>query len=221
MENPFINASILARLDELIHEGEQQWWDFQKDPKLIKDPVRFTQWTTSCLNLLDKLSITTNRFVTEFEEWAKRGSGKVINLGASVGVLKAAREEYIRGLAIDYHLSVSAAVFSNLISQAEYLIHKGYHIAAAVIAGAALEEGLKARARASGIEVEPRDTLMPVVHKLKANSILNEFQAKNIEALGDIRNKAAHGGEFPYKVEDVRIMQEGVAEVLSFILSRS
>ncbi len=104
MGKPFINPAILGRLEELIKEGEQQWWEYQKKPGLIRDPVRFTQWSTSCLNLLDKLSVTSNRFVVEFETWAKRGAGKEINIGASLGVLKAALEEYKLGLAIDYHL---------------------------------------------------------------------------------------------------------------------
>ncbi len=76
------------------------------------------------MNLLDKLSVTSNRFVIEFETWAKRSAGKEINIGASLGVLKAALEEYKLGLAIDYHLSVSAVVFGDLLSQAEYLNNK-------------------------------------------------------------------------------------------------
>jgi hypothetical protein len=175
MGRPFINPAILGPLEELITEGEQQWWKYQKKPGLIRDPVRFTQWSTSCLNLLDKLSVTSNRFVVELETWAKRGAGKEINIGASLGVLKAALEEYKLGLAIDYHLSVSAVVFGDLLSQAEYLNNKGYFRASAVIAGAALEEGLKARARASGIEITPKDTLIPVVHKLKAAHVINDF----------------------------------------------
>ena len=94
-----INPQILERLDELIREGEQQWLEFQKTPRTIKDPVRFTQWTTRCLNLLDRLSISTNRFVVEFESWAKRAPGREINLGAALGILKSAREEYVRGFA--------------------------------------------------------------------------------------------------------------------------
>jgi hypothetical protein len=116
MGRPFINPAIHGRLEELIKEGEQQWWEYQKKPGLIRDPVRFTQWSTSCLNLLDKLSVTSNRFVVEFAAWAKRGAGKEINIGASLGVLKSALEEYKLGLAIDYHLSVSAVVFGDLLS---------------------------------------------------------------------------------------------------------
>jgi hypothetical protein len=81
-----------------------------------------------------------------------------------------------------------------------------------------LEEGLKARARASGIEIIPKDTLIPVVHKLKAANVINEFEFKNIEALGDIRNKAAYGGDFPYSANDVKVMQERISEILSRLI---
>lgn len=220
MAEPFINRAVLARFEELIIEGEKQWLDFQKEPGVIKDPMRYTQWATSCLNLLDKLSVTSNRFVNEFELWAKRGAGYEVNIGASLGVLKAACEEYKRGFAIDYHLSVSSVVFSDLLSQAQYLREKGYPRAAAVIAGAALEEGIKAMARALGIEIGPKDTLTPVTHKLKSAGSINEFESKSIEALGDIRNKAAHGGDFNYTDDDVNKMLEEVAEILKRIFSR-
>ncbi len=67
MTKLFVNNVLLSRFDELIQEGEVHWQAFQKDEKrMIMDIVGFTQWSTSCLNLLDKLSISTNRFVTEY-----------------------------------------------------------------------------------------------------------------------------------------------------------
>lgn len=61
------NLLIQTRLDELIAEGESILAESNKPTPLPGDSVRFTRWTTTCLNLLDKLSISTNRFVTEFE----------------------------------------------------------------------------------------------------------------------------------------------------------
>jgi hypothetical protein len=221
MDKPPFNLAILDRIDELILEGEQQWLEYEKYSGVIKDPMRFTKWTTSCLNLLDKLSVTTNRFVTEFEECGKRGPGKKdVNLGASIGVIKAAREEYVRGFAVEYHLSVSAAIFGDLLSQAEYILDKNYLQAAAVIAGGALEEGLKSRVRSSNIEIGPKDTILPVIHKLKDADVLNDFEAKKLEGVGHIRNEAARGGEFSYKPDDVRSMVNQVRDTLSRILSR-
>lgn len=220
MSASITNPDILRRLGELIHEGEQQWWEFQKKPGVIQDPVRYTQWSTSCLNLLDKLSVSTNRFVQEFEAWAKPSPARDVNLGAALGVLKAAREEYVRGLAIDYHLSVASVVFGDLLNQAEYLLYRGYLRAAAVLAGAALEEALRTRARAVPIEVSAKDTLVPLLHKLKAPhiAVITEVQSKTLEAVAKVRNDAAHGGAFEYAQKDIEHALSEVQAIIGHIL---
>lgn len=200
------NSLIRQRLDDLIDEGERQWDEFKAHGEgVIQDPMRFAQWTTRCLNLLDKLSISSNRFVREFEPWVSPSPGRKVNLGGALGVLKSARVEYSLGLAVEYHLSVSAAVFDGLLDEADYLLSKGYLRAAAVLMGAALEEGLKTRARTEGIEVGPKDTLSPIIVKLKAPNVnvLNEFAAKRLESLAKMRNDAAHGGDFNYQLDEV------------------
>ena len=130
---------IEQRLDDLIDEGERIWEGFTAaGGKELKETVRFTQWTTSCLNLLDKLSISSNRFVREFESWIIPNQYRQANQGAALGVLKSARIEYQLGtLNI---ISPCAAVFDGLLEEAEYLFGKGYFRAAAVLMGAALEE---------------------------------------------------------------------------------
>lgn len=221
MKQPFVNKLLLARFDELIAEGEQRWQDFQKNnERMIVDIVGFTQWSTSCLNLLDKLSVSTNRFVTQFEVWVIGGPGKQMNIGAALGVLKSARHEYACGLAVEYHLAVSAAVFGGLLDEAAYLLNKGYVRAAAVLLGAALEEGLKARARSVPIEISPKDTLSPVIVKLKAPEfqVLTEFEAKRLEAIARLRNDAAHGGDFSYTEKDVETALKEVEVTLGKLL---
>lgn len=218
------NSLIRQRLSDLVAEGELQWEEFAgAGDGVIKDPIRFTEWTTSCLNLLDKLSVSSNRFVKEFESWVSPGPRRLPNLGAALGVLKSARTEYSLGLAIEYHLSVSAAVFDGLLDEANYLLSKGYLRAAAVLMGAALEEGLKTRARAAGIEVGPKETLTPLIGKLKASGahLLNEFAAKRLEALARMRNDAAHGGDFSYQLEDVSRALQEVRETLEQLLKHS
>jgi hypothetical protein len=222
MTKLFVNSVFLSRFDELIQEGDARWQDFQKDENhVIIDIVGFAQWSTSCLNLLDKLSISTNRFVTQFEVWAVGGPGKQMNIGAALGVLKSARHEYSCGLAIEYQLSVSAAVFSGLLDEARYLFQQGYTRAAAVLLGAALEEGLKARARAVPIALSPRDTLSPVIGKLKAPEVgvLTEFEAKRLEAIARLRNDASHGGEFAYEAATVDSAIKEVEATLGKLLS--
>jgi len=204
-----VTIPIRTRLDQLVAEGESIFAEFKKaNNGVLEDSVRFTQWTTSCLNLLDKLSISTNRFVKEFELWARPDRSRReadANIGAALGVLKSARDEYALGLAVEYHLSVSAAVFDGILDEADYLMERGYLRAAAVLIGAALEEGLKNRARTAGLEIGPKDTLNPVIAKLKAPDVhvLSDFDAKRLESIAKMRNDAAHGGDFNYQTEQV------------------
>jgi hypothetical protein len=222
----FLNQQIVIRFDELISEGEIRWQTFQNNKEndkndIIMDIVEFTQWSTSCLNLLDKLSISTNRFVTQFEVWAIGGPGKQVNIGAALGVLKSARHEYSCGLAIEYQLSVTATVFSGILDEASYLLKKGYSRAAAVLVGAALEEGLKARARAIPITFSSRETLTPLIVKLKSSEvgILTEFEAKRLEAIARMRNDAAHGSDFHYETSIVESALKEVEQILGKLLN--
>ena len=222
---PTGNPLIQQRLDDLIGEGERQLEDLTSSGKTyVRDAARLTQWTTSCLNLLDKLSITSNRFVTEFERFARPrpgGEGE-IHIGAALGVLRSARVEYSLGLAVEYHLSVSPSVFDGILDEADYLSARGYLRAAAVLMGAALEESLKTRARAIGLDVGPKDTLSPIITKLKAPGaqVLNEFEAKRLESLAKMRNDTPHGGEFNYQAERVSQAVSEARTILEQLLRR-
>ena len=218
------NETFLSHFDELIPEGKRLWEEFKNnDDGMIMDIVAFTKWTTSCLNLLDKLSISTNRFVKQFEIWVTGGPGQKMNIGAALGVLESARHDYSCGMAVEYHLSVSAAVFNGLLDEASYLLRKDYGRAAAVILGAALEEGLKTRARSVPLKIGARETLNPVIVKLKAPAVgvLTEFEAKQLEAVARMRNDAAHGGEFDYSKAEIQAAYNQVESILRKLLSNA
>lgn len=218
MKKSFSNPEFLKRFDELIAEGQEIWWDPAKNqPHKSQSPVRFTQWATSCLNLLDKLSVSTNRFVREFERYSVV-QANVLNVGLPLGVLKSAKDEYARGLAVDYHLSVSATVFGDLVAEASYLLEKGYLRAAAILARAGLEEALRSRARAIPLEISTKIKLSELLVKLKQNGVLNEFDEKRIDAHTKIGNAAAHGDVFQYAKEDVeKLIREAEDTVARYL----
>lgn len=203
-ETRYINHQFVQRFDELIAEGQDLFVDPNtKQPRRQNDPARYTQWTTSCLNLLDKLSVSTNRFVREFERYHSAQSGSA-NIGLPLGVLRSAKEEYMRGLAIEYHLSVSAAVFGDLVTEAGYLLERGYLRASAILARAGLEEALRSRARAIPLEISTKIKLHDLLSKLKQHGVLNDFDEKRIDAHIRVGNAAAHGDAFDYSEEEVR-----------------
>ncbi len=222
---PAGNPLIRQRLSDLIEEGEQLVRDFDAHSAgVAPDQIRLAAWMTSCLNLLDKLSISSNRFVGEFEFYIRPqpSRGRDYVLEAALGVMKSASVEYSLGLAVEYHLSVSAAVFGGLLDEADYLAQKGYIRAAAVLAGAALEEGLRTRARASGVPLGSRDTLNPLIVKLKAPDVgvLSEYEAKRLESVARMRNDAAHSGDFDYSSDEVAQAIKEVSRMLEQLLLR-
>lgn len=218
MKKTFSNPEFIKRFDELIAEGQSILGEHLADRKKnLNDAVRYTHWATSCLNLLDKLSVSTNRFVKEFERYSIAQSGS-INMGLPLGVLKSAKDEYSRGLAIDYHLSISATVFGDLIAEATYLLEKGYLRAAAILARAGLEEALRSRARAIPLEISAKIKLSELLVKLKQNGVLNEFDETRIVAHTKIGNAAAHGDVFQYAQEDVeKLIREAEDAVARYL----
>lgn len=215
MKRAFSNPEIVRRFDELIEHGNELWWDPVKNQAhKVQNPVLFTQWATSSLNLLDKLSVSTNRFVREFEKYSTV-QGNNLNIGFPLGVLKSARDEYVRGLAVDYQLGVSAAVFGDIVAEAGYLLEKGYLRASAILARAGLEEALRARARAIPLEISSRIKLSDLLGKLKQNGVVTEFDEKRIDAHVRIGNAAAHGDAFDYAKEDVEKLVREAEEAVS------
>lgn len=216
-----VNPQILERFNELLAEGERLRLETRKLQGRDLPSAPFTQWITSSLNLLDKLSVSTNRFVREFERYGQVNNGQ-LNIGLPLGVLRAACEEYKRGLAIDYHLAVASAVFSDLLAEAQYLEEKGYLRAAVVLSGAALEEGLRSRARIASVKMSGRETLVPLIHKLKAPEVgvLDELEASRLEVWAKMRNQAAHGEEVSFNSEEVARMRLEIGRTLETILGR-
>ena len=210
-------------MDSLIEEGEKLWDEFKNNESgVIMDIISMTKWTTSSLNLLDKLSISTNRFVSQFEIWILGGPGKQMNIGAALGVLKSAKYEYEKGLAVEYHLSVSAIVFSGILQEARYLLNKKYLRASAVLIGAALEEGLKTRARSEGVDIGIKETLNPLINKLQKTDqpVITSFEAKELEVVAKMRNDAAHGGQFNYQKKQVEFQLLTTENILNKLLSQ-
>lgn len=221
MTRVYINPDILKRFNELIAEGERLRLEARKEQGRDLPSAPFTQWITSSLNLLDKLSVSTNRFVREFERYG-RVKNSLLNIGLPLGVLRAACEEYKLGFAVDYHLAVASTVFGDLLSEAQYLEEKGYLRAAVVLTGAALEEGLRSRARVTSIKMSGRETLVPLIHKLKAPDVgvLDELEASRLEVWAKMRNQAAHGEEISFNRDEVARMRLEIGRTLETILSQ-
>jgi hypothetical protein len=130
-------------------------------------------------------------------------------------VLLAAKEDYDGGYLHSIRDLIQAAVFDSELEQAEELLTAGYDTAAAVIAGVVLEVRLRQLCEDRKI---PIGTLDRMNADLAKADVYNKLTQKQITALADLRNRAAHG-ETGFTSSDVTSMVRDIRSLLADRLS--
>lgn len=133
------------------------------------------------------------------------------------GIIRVMREEVEGDLLATTQSIIAAGVFTDFIEMAEHLHEEGYTLAAAVIAGGALEAHLKRLATANGIELTFVDAKQKVRHKsadainteLRAKDVYDKPTWKQVEFWQSVRNRATHENIEPKK-EDLDSMLRDV-----------
>ena len=129
---------------------------------------------------------------------ARRGnSGNPFPDQALYGLLAALKEDVASGKLTTFEELVHAEVYSDLLAQADTLQREGYHRAATVVSGAALEEHLKKLATKHGTgpmqsSGSPKKA-STMNNELKGAGAYNEAQRATVEGWQKLRNDAAHG----------------------------
>src|SRR5690606_12460000 len=108
---------------------------------------------------------------------------------------------------------VHADVFDSELEQAKSLLDNNYKNAAAVIAGAVLETAIKELCNNNQIDIEKKK-LTRLNDDLAKAGVYNVLQQKQITALADIRNNAAHGNYENFSSEDVQRMIQDIERFL-------
>jgi hypothetical protein len=137
-------------------------------------------------------------------------------------MIEVVREEIDAGWLDNVRALIAADIFSNILEMADYLLSEGYKDAAAVLIGGSLEGHLRALATRHGIATHAPDK-SGVPRPRKAEMLNQDIHKKGVYALGDqkqvtawldLRNDAAHGHHGKYTGEQVRLMQQGVANFI-------
>ena len=128
-------------------------------------------------------------------------------------VVSAAQDDYEGGYLMKIRDLIQANVFDNELEQAEELFHSGYSTASAVITGVVLETTLRQMCADNGIAIGKLDKMNADLAKA---GVYNRLVQKQITALADIRNSAAHGNDTAFSPADVDNM---IREVRRFITS--
>jgi hypothetical protein len=88
-------------------------------------------------------------------------------------------------------------------------LNQGYFTASAVIAGSVLEDGLRKLCTKHGITLTAKPKLDTMNADLAKAGVYNLLKQKQITAIADLRNKAAHG-QGGFTKEDVEDMIRNV-----------
>ena len=127
-------------------------------------------------------------------------------------VLEAAKEDYEGGYLNWLKLLVQAEVFDSELEQASELLSSGYVPAAAVTAGVVLEAGLREMCVDNALPIGKLDKMNADLAKA---DVYNKLVQKQITALADIRNSAAHGHYDRFSETDVANMINEVQRILA------
>jgi hypothetical protein len=160
------------------------------------DPSLSRQWATNVFALL------RSAFGEKSEHYAiaKRQDNAVhehYNAEIVQSTLRAALDAWDNGYVFEARVLAESTIEASLIDQAEELIAKGYHVAAAVLAGAVLEQHLRSLCAKYGVdEVDSkgkRKMIGLLNDDLRKANAYDPLKHKQITYLGGVRNNAAHG----------------------------
>jgi hypothetical protein len=129
-------------------------------------------------------------------------------------VLLAAKEDFEGGYLHEIRSLIQADVYDSELEQAEELLASGYKTPAAVIAGIVLETNLR---QACLDHMQPIGKLDTMNAALVKAGVYNKLVQKQITALADIRNNAAHGHSDQFDERDIENM---IREVRHLVATR-
>ena len=191
-----VTASIIAYLDKLIVEGEAllatkftiATSSFTHEDFVPVDP--FQRWCGNCRVLQSKLG-------RALEPWKETiladVSNKAVTVMALLGCVRSIKDAVEGGHLATYTDLVVAEAFSNLLDQADYLLSKGFWLAAGVLGRAILEEELRDLARKTDcFPDKERPTLNDLNTALYKADTYDKLEFKLIDSLAAIGNDCAH-----------------------------
>lgn len=215
-----IDQRFRERFSALLKEGEQvlrnHGWpsdDHYRHPEQV-DYIRFR---TEALNLIRRACGENS---DHYRELHRIADSKDTSLNSyyyrdCFAILQAAHRDYEGGLIFDIRSLVAAELFSDFLEQAEYLLRNGFHVPAASLAGAVLEDGLRKLAERHSIEIPERTKIDRLNADLARAEVYSKLIQKNITAYADIRNNADHGHFDKFKKDDVEAMVGWVKRFLA------
>ena len=192
-----LDGQIRSRADNLVWKGIRVLDTHSENPSNVigfptLDTQKYAEWRSQALAFLTDFVGPEHTYTESFRKSTEK-SGHTASTQAGIGILQAVLEDIDRGYIKTIRRLIAAETLHNLFEQAEHLLENGYIPAAASLAGAALENGLRAIASRSGIPVKDGDDLSSLSKKLADKSVYTRLVQKEVAVWTTVRNSADHG----------------------------
>jgi len=215
---------IVKKFDDLLQESKKILgacgWDGKRYSSHPSD-IDYQRWRSQSLNLIEQVC---GKKSAHFDAMQKIAELEISRHNSyyykdCVGILEAAYCDYNDGMLAEIRNLIRADLIDDLLSQAEMLLENGYHVAAASLSGAVLEDTLRKICDSNSIEY-PVNTKINVLNSaLSTAEIYDKLTNKEIIAKADIRNNADHGHFDKVREEDVRDMIRWIRRFVSDYLN--
>lgn len=177
-----------------------------------------TQWANNGIYLIEKVfkgdsDLYYEEFGQHFPNFTSY-SNCTHAFRMALSVLKAAKDDFENNFLRNSRVLIEAEVFEDFLEQAEHLLKQGYFGPAAVITGCVLEDGLRKLCLRNSITLPAKPKLDQMNIDLAKVPVYSKLVQKQITALADIRNNAAHGDWTKFTDKDVEQM---ILQVRSFM----
>lgn len=214
-----LDKKILARFEDLVKKGleikalSEPYGDWQSKKQA------FMGWSVSCKHLIAKVFGSASAHVIQFESQFKDApffddEYEGTDLTGCLGVLQGALDDFKHEMLFNTRTAIEAEVFDDFLEQAQALFKGGYHQAAAVVAGAVLEDALRKICVAQNLAISDKATINPLNDELAKLGVYNMGWKKRIIALADTRNLAAHGKWDELNADDVKRMLRDIEDFM-------
>lgn len=212
---------VKEKVEGLLAEGKEvldrAGWDgnrFMDDLPSDNDYVRFR---TESLNIIRRACGEESDHYREMTRLAQHEYSQFSShyFPQCYAVLEAAYRDFSGGFLFDLRALVQADILGDFLEQAETLLDGGYHVPAASLAGAVLEDTLRKMCDRRGVTYPERTNIDSLNAELARDGAYNRLIQKEITAKADIRNNADHAKFDQFGKEDVAEMVKWVRRFAS------
>lgn len=217
-----LKDKLLRELDDLIAEGQRldssyDMTDMGSRESNIAE-VEFQSFVTASRASVERIAGKTSEFYAAIPRDIPDRIA-VLGYGGSVvpvitGTLIALRKAVDAGLLVRLENRLRANVYDDFLVQAGELLSAGYHVAAMVLTGSVLEDHLRKLCVARNLTWSGNGSISKYNDLLRDNCY-TQSTWRRIQAIGDVRNDAAHGSGASVKREDVDDAHQFVGRFLA------